>query len=72
MRNFADFAGQYKLYAVQLPGLTDVVGFPVSIEGHNANNDPTRCVCVRYGSPVHNSFLLVTSSVEQFSIDLVW
>ncbi|KAF8855141.1 hypothetical protein BDZ45DRAFT_676433 [Acephala macrosclerotiorum] len=34
--------GQYKFYAVKLPGLTDVSGFPVIIDGHNANNDPTR------------------------------
>jgi iron transport multicopper oxidase len=34
--------GQYKFYAVQLPGLTDITGFPVIIDGHFANNDPTR------------------------------
>jgi hypothetical protein len=34
--------GQYKFYAVKLPGLADVAGFPVSVEYHNANNDPTR------------------------------
>jgi hypothetical protein len=34
--------GQYKFYAVKLPSLTDVSGFPVIIDGHYANNDPTR------------------------------
>ncbi|KAF8848127.1 hypothetical protein BDZ45DRAFT_754182 [Acephala macrosclerotiorum] len=34
--------GQYKFYAVQLPSLTDVTGFPIILEGHYANNDPTR------------------------------
>jgi len=34
--------GQYKFYAIQLPSLADVTGFPVSVEGHAANNDPTR------------------------------
>ncbi|KUJ06410.1 uncharacterized protein LY89DRAFT_412163 [Mollisia scopiformis] len=33
--------GQDKFYAVQLPGLTDVPGFPTIISG-NADNDPTR------------------------------
>lgn len=33
--------GQYKMYAVKLPALTDVSGFPVIIQG-NANNDRTR------------------------------
>ena len=34
--------GQYKFYAVNIPSLTDVAGFPVSLEGKPANNDPTR------------------------------
>ncbi|CZS88993.1 uncharacterized protein RCO7_04645 [Rhynchosporium graminicola] len=34
--------GVYKLYAVNLPSLVDVAGFPIVIDGHNANNDPTR------------------------------
>jgi|SRR6187402_146318 len=34
--------GQYKFYAVKLPSLVDVTGFPVIIDGHFANNDPTR------------------------------
>ncbi|KAB5549639.1 hypothetical protein GE09DRAFT_180398 [Coniochaeta sp. 2T2.1] len=32
----------YKLHALQLPSLTDVPEFPVQIDGHNADNDPTR------------------------------
>ncbi|KAJ9145434.1 WSC domain-containing protein [Pleurostoma richardsiae] len=35
-------SGQYKLYAVKIPTLEDVAGFPVSLEGHFANNDNTR------------------------------
>lgn len=34
--------GQYKMYAVQIPSLVDVTGFPLIIDGHYANNDPTR------------------------------
>ncbi|KAJ9158479.1 WSC-domain-containing protein [Coniochaeta hoffmannii] len=34
--------GIYKLHALQLPSLTDAPGFPVLIDGHNADNDPTR------------------------------
>ena len=34
--------GQYKMYAVNLPSLTDVPGFPVTLNGHNALNDPSR------------------------------
>ncbi|KAH8885614.1 hypothetical protein GQ53DRAFT_845294 [Thozetella sp. PMI_491] len=34
--------GQYKLYAVKLPNLQDVPGFPVSLEGTAASNDDTR------------------------------
>lgn len=30
------------MYAVKLPSLADVSGFPVLIDGHSANNDPTR------------------------------
>ena len=30
------------MYALQLPSLTDVTGFPVMIDGHAADNDPTR------------------------------
>jgi hypothetical protein len=37
-------SGQYKFYAVHLSNLSDVSGFPVSIEGHNATNDATRYV----------------------------
>ncbi|KAH9212453.1 hypothetical protein DL95DRAFT_304226, partial [Leptodontidium sp. 2 PMI_412] len=32
----------YKMYAVKIPTLADVAGFPIVIDGHNANNDPTR------------------------------
>jgi hypothetical protein len=35
-------AGQFLFYAVHLPSLADVAGFPISIDGHNADNDPTR------------------------------
>jgi len=35
-------AGEYRLYAVKLPTLADAPGFPISLEGHNANNDNTR------------------------------
>ena len=34
--------GIYQLFALQLPSLQDVSGFPVLIDGHNADNDPTR------------------------------
>ncbi|KAK3686178.1 hypothetical protein B0T22DRAFT_242361 [Podospora appendiculata] len=34
--------GTYKLYAVTLPTLADISGFPVTIDGHAADNDPTR------------------------------
>lgn len=34
--------GQYKFYAVKIPTLTDVAGFPIIIDGHYANNDNTR------------------------------
>jgi hypothetical protein len=34
--------GQYKFYAVQIPSLQDVPGFPVIIDGNFANNDNTR------------------------------
>lgn len=34
--------GQYKFYAVDVNTLADVPGFPVIIDGHNADNDPTR------------------------------
>lgn len=34
--------GVYKMYAVNLPTLADVTGFPVVIDGHYAANDPTR------------------------------
>lgn len=30
------------MYAVKIPTLADVAGFPIVIDGHNANNDPTR------------------------------
>jgi iron transport multicopper oxidase len=36
------FLGQYKMYAVKLPALTDIPGYPVIIDGKYANNDPTR------------------------------
>lgn len=36
------FLGQYKFYAVKIPTLTDVAGFPIIIDGHYANNDNTR------------------------------
>ncbi|KAE9372823.1 hypothetical protein N431DRAFT_339089, partial [Stipitochalara longipes BDJ] len=35
-------AGQYKFYAVQLPALTNVPGYPIIIDNHFASNDPTR------------------------------
>jgi hypothetical protein len=34
--------GQYKFYALQLPALTNVPGYPIIIDGSYANNDPTR------------------------------
>ncbi|KAL9597005.1 MAG: hypothetical protein Q9219_005431 [cf. Caloplaca sp. 3 TL-2023] len=34
--------GVYKFYAVDVLDLTDRPGFPVLIDGHNADNDPTR------------------------------
>lgn len=39
--------GQYKFYAVYIPSLQDVPGFPVIVDGYPANNDPTRCVLNR-------------------------
>ncbi len=40
---YSDFIiGQYKFYAVQLPALTNVPGYPIIMEGHYATNDPTR------------------------------
>ncbi|KAK3337398.1 hypothetical protein B0T19DRAFT_71530 [Cercophora scortea] len=34
--------GQYKMYVVKLPDLTDVAGFPVIMDGHQAVNDRNR------------------------------
>ena len=34
--------GVYKMYAVRLPSLADVPGFPVVIDGSFASNDPNR------------------------------
>jgi iron transport multicopper oxidase len=34
--------GIYQLYALNLPTLTNAPGFPVLIDGHNADNDPAR------------------------------
>ncbi|KAI9048154.1 hypothetical protein LZ554_007949 [Drepanopeziza brunnea f. sp. 'monogermtubi'] len=34
--------GIYKMYAVNIPTLADVAGFPTAIDGHYAANDPTR------------------------------
>lgn len=34
--------GQYKFYAVNVNTLDDVPGFPIIIDGHNADNDATR------------------------------
>jgi iron transport multicopper oxidase len=34
--------GIYQLYALQLPGLANAPGFPVLIDGHNADNDKAR------------------------------
>ncbi|KAK3941806.1 hypothetical protein QBC46DRAFT_429062, partial [Diplogelasinospora grovesii] len=34
--------GQYKVYAVKIPNLTDMPGFPTILDGNYANNDPTR------------------------------
>ena len=40
---YSDFkSGQYKFYAVQLPALTNIPGYPIIMEGHYATNDPTR------------------------------
>ncbi|KAH8763860.1 hypothetical protein BGZ57DRAFT_991050, partial [Hyaloscypha finlandica] len=41
-KSYKGVSGQYQLYAVNLPSLTDASGFPVLIDGHSANNDPTR------------------------------
>lgn len=35
-------SGQYKFYAVQLPALTNIPGYPIIMEGHYATNDHTR------------------------------
>jgi len=32
----------YEFYAVQIPTLQDISGFPVVVDGNYANNDPTR------------------------------
>lgn len=34
--------GVYKMYALQLPTLADVPGFPYLMDGNRADNDPTR------------------------------
>ncbi|KZL79134.1 wsc domain-containing protein [Colletotrichum incanum] len=34
--------GVYKMYALRIPSLEDVAGFPVLIDGINADNDPAR------------------------------
>ncbi|KAK2042793.1 WSC domain-containing protein [Colletotrichum somersetense] len=34
--------GVYKMYAIRIPTLEDVAGFPVLIDGMNADNDPAR------------------------------
>ncbi|TPX13636.1 uncharacterized protein E0L32_005839 [Thyridium curvatum] len=34
--------GIYKMYAIRIPTLEDVEGFPVVIDGHNADNDHAR------------------------------
>ncbi|KAH0556915.1 hypothetical protein GP486_005298 [Trichoglossum hirsutum] len=34
--------GIYKFYAVDIKDLTDRPGFPILVDGHNADNDPTR------------------------------
>ncbi|EFQ31337.1 WSC domain-containing protein [Colletotrichum graminicola] len=34
--------GVYKMYAIRIPSLEDVAGFPVLIDGMNADNDPAR------------------------------
>jgi hypothetical protein len=34
--------GRYLFYAVNINTLQDVPGFPVLIDGHNADSDPTR------------------------------
>jgi hypothetical protein len=34
--------GQYKFYAVQLPALTNIPGYPIIIDGNYATNDHTR------------------------------
>ncbi|CRK15143.1 hypothetical protein BN1708_011363 [Verticillium longisporum] len=36
--------GVYKMYALQLPSLEDVPGFPTLIDGANADNDPARYI----------------------------
>ena len=30
------------MYAIRIPSLEDVEGFPVMVDGHHADNDPTR------------------------------
>jgi iron transport multicopper oxidase len=35
-------SGIYNFYAVDVLTLADKPGFPVLIDGHNADNDPTR------------------------------
>ncbi len=34
--------GEYKLWALKIPSLADVPGFPISLEGKYATNDNTR------------------------------
>jgi hypothetical protein len=34
--------GRYMFYAVNINTLQDVSGFPILIDGHNADSDPTR------------------------------
>lgn len=59
--------GQYKFYAVHIPTLQDVPGFPVTLDGRNAVNDPTRYVS-SWRSSVSSSLIFAdTSLVGLFS-----
>jgi hypothetical protein len=35
-------SGVHRLYALNIPSLTTVAGFPVLIDGHHADNDPLK------------------------------
>lgn len=54
--------GQYKFYAVYIPSLQIVPGFPVIVDGYPATNDPTRCVLSR----------CYAGNVILISLDTLW